>query len=136
MDLDELTRRLAERCVYRVSAPDEESIAVHFIDGSVLRIKRHREGVAATFVDCPSSTKRSSHKQPTRRQLEYLAFIRKYLLKFRVGPAESDIERHFLVSAPSVNQMVRSLERSGFITRERDGYGRCVPRSIRLAGEE
>ncbi|MBI4728399.1 MAG: hypothetical protein HY775_02720 [Acidobacteria bacterium] len=47
--------------------------------------------------------------------------------RFGRSPAESDIQRHFLVSAPSVNQMVQMLERQGFIERERG-----VPRSIRL----
>ena len=43
----------------------------------------------------------------------HLDFIKKYALRFGVAPAESDIERHVLVSAPSVNQMIQTLERAG-----------------------
>ncbi|MDX1430754.1 MAG: MarR family transcriptional regulator, partial [Rhodothermales bacterium] len=61
-----------------------------------------------------------------------LNFIRRYMDRFGRSPAETDIQRHFLVSAPSVNQMVRTLERRGFIERDRDGFGQTVPRSIRV----
>jgi DNA-binding MarR family transcriptional regulator len=49
-----------------------------------------------------------------------------------VSPAESDIQEHFMVSAPSAHAMVKTLERRGFITRDRDIFGRIVPRSIRV----
>ena len=68
-----------------------------------------------------------SSKRPTKRQLEYLVFIRKYMVRFGRAPAESEIERHFLVSAPSVNQMMQMLERRGFIDRQAG-----VARSTRL----
>jgi Mn-dependent DtxR family transcriptional regulator len=48
------------------------------------------------------------------------------------APAEMDIQRHFLVSAPSVNQMIRALERRGFIERDRHCSGQAAPRSIRV----
>ena len=47
--------------------------------------------------------------------------------QFGRAPAEADIQRHFLVSAPSVNAMMQTLERRGFITRKPG-----VPRSIRV----
>ena len=56
-----------------------------------------------------------------------LEFIARYIRRYGISPAESDIGRHFLVSAPSVNQMVQMLERQGFIARQRR-----VPRSIRI----
>ena len=65
--------------------------------------------------------------RPTRRQREYLEFIARYIRRYGISPAESDIGRHFLVSAPSVNQMVQMLERQGFISRQRG-----VPRSITI----
>ncbi|MBK5293617.1 MAG: MarR family transcriptional regulator [Acidobacteriia bacterium] len=71
--------------------------------------------------ECPAALR------PTSRQSEYLEFIKKYMLRFGISPAESDIQRHFLVSAPSVNSMVQALERHGFIMRQRG-----MPRSIRL----
>lgn len=64
---------------------------------------------------------------PTTRQREYLEFIAKYIGRFGRSPAESDIQRHFLVSAPSVNHMVQGLERRGFIQRQPG-----MPRSIRV----
>ena len=136
MNTDDLTRRLSQRCVSRVSQPDDESIAVHFTDGSVLRVKRHRQGVAATLIQSPTPERGSGRKQPTKRQREYLDFIKKYTLRFRVAPSEPDIQRQALVSAPSVNQMIQALERAGFITRQRDSDGRVVPRSIRVIDGE
>lgn len=69
---------------------------------------------------------------PTRRQQEYLEFIRTYMYRTGVSPAETDIQQHFEISAPSVNAMVRTLERRGFISRDRDWMGQTVPRSIRV----
>ena len=68
--------------------------------------------------------------RPTKRQLDYLLFIHKYIAHYGKAPAEADIERHFLVSAPSVNQMMQTLERRGFITRQPG-----LPRSARLCIE-
>lgn len=132
MNADDITKRLSQRCVSRVSQPDDESLAVHFTDGSVLHVKRHRQGVAATLIPCPSPKHGSDRRRPTKRQREYLDFIKKNTLGFRVAPSEPDIQRHVLVSAPSVNQMIQCLERAGFITRQRNSYGRVVPRSIRV----
>ena len=61
----------------RVSQLDDESIAVHFTDGSVLRITRHRQGVAATLLPSPPPGHGSGRRQPTKRQREYLDFIKK-----------------------------------------------------------
>jgi DNA-binding MarR family transcriptional regulator len=52
--------------------------------------------------------------------------------RYGVSPAEADIQTHFFVSAPSVNNMIRTLERRGFITRSRDFFGQTEPRSIRV----
>ena len=46
---------------------------------------------------------------------------------FRRPPAETDMQRHFRVSPPSVHQMVVTLERNGLIRRQPD-----APRSIEL----
>ena len=42
------------------------------------------------------------------------------------------IVEHFMVSAPSAHEMIKTLERRGFITRDRDFYGQTLPRSIRV----
>lgn len=63
----------------------------------------------------------------TPRQGQYLAFIYYYTKLHGQPPAETDMQRYFRVSAPSVHQMVVMLESKGFIAR--------VPgkaRSIRL----
>jgi len=53
----------------------------------------------------------------TATQGRYLGFIHRYQAKFGRAPAEADIQRHMLVAAPSVNQMMRTLERKGLIAR-------------------
>lgn len=63
----------------------------------------------------------------TPRQGQFLAFIY-YITKLNgVPPAEADIGRYFRVSPPAVHEMVKALERHGFITREPG-----KPRMIRL----
>ena len=63
----------------------------------------------------------------TPRQGQYLAFIYYYTKIHGVPPAEADMQHYFRVSPPAVHEMVKTLERQGFIARE---PGR--PRSIRL----
>jgi DNA-binding MarR family transcriptional regulator len=53
----------------------------------------------------------------TQKQGQYLAFIHTYTLLNRQAPAEADFQRFFLVTAPSVHQMIVALERHGLITR-------------------
>jgi hypothetical protein len=127
LDIEKISKRISGKCVSHVEAREDEQLAIVFDDGSVLLIKRLGQGVVMTFgsedgcYQCPVALR------PTPRQREYLEFIKKYMLRFGVSPAESDIQRHFLVSAPSVNSMVQALERYGFIIRQRG-----KPRSIRL----
>jgi repressor LexA len=66
-------------------------------------------------------------KSYTAKQGQYVAFVHYYTKVQRVAPAESDMQKYFGVSQPSVHQMVMTLEANGFIQR--------VPglaRSIRL----
>ena len=63
----------------------------------------------------------------TATQGQYLAFIYAYTRVLGRPPAEADMQRHFKVTAPSVHQMVITLERNGLIKREPG-----VPRSIQL----
>jgi Mn-dependent DtxR family transcriptional regulator len=66
-------------------------------------------------------------KSYTAKQGQYVAFVHYYTKVQRVAPAESDMQKYFGVSPPSVHQMVMRLEANGFIQR--------VPglaRSIRL----
>src|SRR3954469_8610027 len=61
----------------------------------------------------------------TDRQGQYLAFIDAYTRVTGRPPAESDIQRRFGVSPPSVHQMVLTLERRGLI-RRRPGVARSI----------
>jgi len=54
----------------------------------------------------------------TTKQGQYLAFIYLYTRLHRRPPAETDMQKYFRVSPPSVHQMVLTLERSGFIKRQ------------------
>ncbi|MGB6769745.1 MAG: MarR family winged helix-turn-helix transcriptional regulator, partial [Methyloceanibacter sp.] len=54
----------------------------------------------------------------TPKQGQYLAFIHLYTRLHRRPPAETDMQQYFRVSPPSVHQMVLTLERAGFITRQ------------------
>jgi repressor LexA len=53
----------------------------------------------------------------TQRQGQYLAFIHCYTKINRRPPAEADMQRYFSVSAPTVHQMVITLEAAGFLER-------------------
>jgi DNA-binding MarR family transcriptional regulator len=53
----------------------------------------------------------------TQTQGQYLAFIYAYSRIQKQPPAEADMRRHFGVTAPSVHQMVLTLEKAGLITR-------------------
>ena len=46
-----------------------------------------------------------------------MAFIYAYSRIFKQPPAEADMRRHFDVTAPSVHQMVMTLEKAGLISR-------------------
>jgi hypothetical protein len=121
-----LSDQLTGRTVARVSDLEDGILTLHFADGATLNIASGPSGLSATVAPPPPvPAVRASRLQPTKRQLEYLLFIRKYIGRFARSPAESDIQRHFLVAAPSVNHMIQALERRGFITRQPG-----VPRSI------
>jgi DNA-binding MarR family transcriptional regulator len=63
----------------------------------------------------------------TEKQGQYLAFIHTYVLLNRQAPAETDFQRFFLVTPPTVHQMILTLERRGLISRVPG-----QPRSIKL----
>jgi Mn-dependent DtxR family transcriptional regulator len=61
----------------------------------------------------------------TPKQGQYLSFIYAYTRLNRRPPAETDMQRYFRVSPPSVHQMVVTLERQGFIRRQ-PGVARSI----------
>jgi Mn-dependent DtxR family transcriptional regulator len=48
----------------------------------------------------------------TAKQGQYLAFIYHYSLLNRRAPAEFDIQKYFRLSAPTVHQMIVTLDRA------------------------
>lgn len=132
-DMTDITNEISGKSVSHVTQPDPRRLEIHFIDDSLLVIAL-LQGRLTAALTCgrgdSTSARRHNGSEPTRRQRDYLEFIARYILRYGVSPAESDIARHFLVSAPSVNQMVQMLERRGFITRQRG-----IPRSITIADD-
>lgn len=118
--------RLIGKQVKGVTLDGDTPLIMTFSDGTTL-VVGIPTGKLTADVKRESAATRGSIESPTKRQLEYLLFISKYIRRFGRSPAESDIERHFLVSAPSVNQMMQTLERRGFISRQPG-----VPRSARI----
>lgn len=107
---------------------DNRQLTLHFSGGILLVIDSGSSDMKVCIEQAPPSEPAGKHTtRPTKRQLEYLSFIDKYIQRFGGAPAEADIARHFLVSAPTVNQMIQMLERQRFITRQNG-----VPRSIRI----
>ena len=84
-----------------------------------------------------SMSQKSGGARFTEKQGHYLAFIYTYSHMFHRPPAETDMQRHFRVSPPSVHhirvsppsvhQMIVTLERNALIRRQPG-----VPRSIEL----
>lgn len=67
-----------------------------------------------------------TNKPPyTVKQGQYLAFIFHYTKIHGVAPSESDMQKYFKVSPPSVHQMVVTLEANGFIAKV-PGQGRSI----------
>ena len=118
-------RRLIGKRVDGVTLTGDKRLTMTFSDGTTFVIGAGTGRLSAELHGVAQTTKAAA--APTKRQLEYLLFIAKYLGRYGRAPAESDIERHFLVSAPSVNQMMQMLERRGFISRTPG-----VPRSARI----
>jgi hypothetical protein len=135
MSAGALSKRLAGRVVTGLEKDASGSPAIRFEDGGHLVIEHGESGFGLVLHEKVLPVAQDG-RRPTRRQLEYLEFIRRYMHRNGVSPAETDIQAHFLVSAPSVNQMVRTLEKMGFIGRDRDWFGQTVPRSIRVLWDE
>ncbi len=67
---------------------------------------------------------------PTAKQGQYLAFIYNYTKINGRPPAQADMQRFFKVTPPTVHQMILTLERAGYISREPG-----TPRSLRILVE-
>jgi repressor LexA len=128
--VEDITNQVSGKSVSHLIQPEARRLEIHFIEGSILAVELVQARLAAAWTRSPitaTGTIGLDGPRPTRRQREYLDFIARYIRRFGISPAESDIGRHFLVSAPSVNQMVQTLEQRGLITRQRG-----MPRSISI----
>jgi hypothetical protein len=79
---------------------------------------------------------RGSPTEPARftaKQGQYVAFIWAYSQINRRAPAEADFERYFKVSAPSVHQMLKTLDQLGLIEKQ-PGVARSI--QLRVAPHE
>jgi hypothetical protein len=94
---------------------------------STLGCDRARQGTLTlgTVPNAHDGDARMAEFTPT--QGRYLAFIHAYTNLHGYPPAESEIAAAICVSPPSVNQMVKMLERKGLIERQPG-----QPRSIRV----
>jgi repressor LexA len=66
----------------------------------------------------------------TAKQGQYLAFIHNYTKIHRQAPAESDLERYFQVSPPSIHDVIITLQRKGLIERT-PGQARSIRLLVR-----
>jgi Mn-dependent DtxR family transcriptional regulator len=66
----------------------------------------------------------------TKKQGQYLSFIRYYTKIHGRAPAEFDMQQYFHVTPPSVHQMVLTLEAKGLIERT-PGKARSIGLLIR-----
>lgn len=69
----------------------------------------------------------SQNESYTEKQGQYLAFIFYYTKLNGIAPAQTDFQRYFSVTAPTVHQMILQLEQKGFISRKQN-----TPRSLKL----
>lgn len=63
----------------------------------------------------------------TVKQGQYLAFIHLYTKLNGMPPAHTDFQKHFQVTPPTVNQMIKTLEQKRLIQKEPG-----VSRSLKL----
>ncbi|MDA1054975.1 MAG: MarR family transcriptional regulator [Planctomycetota bacterium] len=83
------------------------------------------EGVAAALNSLELTfVKRSANASPipgdpTRRQGQFLAYIREYMMRNRHGaaPTHSELQRFFHLTPPTINSMLKRLDERGFIRR-------------------
>jgi DNA-binding MarR family transcriptional regulator len=69
------------------------------------------------FAHIKDPVSSSSLPRFTDKQGQYLAFIHTYTLLNKRPPAETDFQRFFEVTPPTVHQMIVELERRALITR-------------------
>jgi hypothetical protein len=104
-----------------ITAADARKLAQQLVEVAEQDETAAKEEAAQLAGKIGAAPVRPRRRRPpvpfTSKQGKYLAFIHHYVGKFGCSPAEADVQRHFLVSAPTVNQMIQRLERLGLIAR-------------------
>ena len=75
------------------------------------------DSFAVTFVLVVPRADSGGKPAFTRRQGQFLAFIHYDSKIHRRAPAETDLQEYFRVSAPSVHEILKTLQRNGLIER-------------------
>lgn len=114
---------------FRVSAPTVNQM-IKTLQKKQWLIKS--PGVARSlFVNVPATLLLHTPEAPnipyTQKQGEYLAFIQQYSDIRGFPPSYAEMEHYFRVTAPSVNQMLKNLEKKGLIEKQKG-----KPRSIKV----
>jgi DNA-binding MarR family transcriptional regulator len=91
-----------------------------------LRVRAEGDAFEVAIEEAPPLDPASPPKF-TLKQGQYLAYLYNYTKMHGQAPAESDLQYYFRVSPPAVHDMIKILERNGFIERTPG-----VARSIRL----
>lgn len=71
-------------------------------------------------------------KKYTEKQGQYLAFIYYYIKINGQSPAETDMQRYFNVSPPSIHRMIVELEQKNLIERQK-GKARSIKIKVTAA---
>ena len=112
----------AQKCREFITLRLREFNSVPYIHLSFLAVQGTDEsGMNQIFDEITSVAK----PRFTATQGQYLAFIYAYTRVLGRPPAEADMQRHFKVTAPTVHQMVLTLERTGLI-RRKPGVARSI----------
>lgn len=98
-----------------VRRPVRTVIAGHLYTIKVRKIKSFDDYNFEVAIEPVPKLDPSIAPKFTVKQGQYLAFVYHYTKLHRQAPAEIDLERYFQVSAPSVHEMIRTLERNGLI---------------------
>jgi len=88
---------------------------------------RHYSQSSISFPKTSPRIIEKAKSRYTRKQGQYLAFIYYYTKLNRRPPAETDMQKYFKTTPPTVHNMIVQLEKKGFI--QKKPY---EPRSIRL----
>src|SRR5258705_5012893 len=126
--------RICARLSLRTARLPLLNIAVSSSRSAWLNSTRYRTFIAASFVGGPdestdeSKIRRRPSYRPAKLHRQARPVSGFHLCLFahvRRPPAETDMQRHFRVSPPSVHQMVVTLERNGLIRRQ-PGVARSI----------